>query len=285
MDEVRFRNFVRSLKEIPTLPAIAMKVARLCEDESSTVDQLEAVIASDPAISARILRIANSAFFGHSHKVDSIARAIVLLGFDTVKSLALSTSVFNLFAHPNKTRLDHHEFWLHSIACGRAAQLIAQDSIPRAYHSSIFLAGLLHDIGKLILDYWFTEQYSRVLEDAKARQCCLWESEDRILGFDHAAAGGWLAKGWGLPDSLADPIARHHTMDMDVEARALGVAAVHIADRLCHTHHLGSGVEAAVPPLDPHAVDVLKLAPGRLESHAIRLSDEESEIRAFLELL
>lgn len=285
MDEIRFRNFVRGIKEIPTLPAIAAKVAEVCQDESATIEQLEEVIASDPSIAARLLRIANSAFFGYAHKVDSISRAIILLGFDTVKSLALSTSVFDLFSNTNGTRLDRQKFWLHSIACGRAAQMIARDTGARSYHSTAFLAGLLHDIGKLILDHWFHEQYSQVLLDSAERQVSVWQSEERLLGFDHAMAGAWLAKSWGLPDTLVDPIGRHHSVDVNGSSRAKLIAAVHAADVICRQLELGSGPDHAVPELNPAALEILRMTPDRLAGVGEQIDQEKEEIRAFLSLL
>ncbi len=285
LEESRFRNFVRSIKEIPTLPAVAIKVTEVCQDESSTVEELEEVIASDPSIAARILRIANSAFFGCAKKVDSISRAIILLGFDTVKSLALSTSVFDLFSGSAEARLDWHQFWLHSVACGRGAQLIAEDAHARPYQSSAFLAGLLHDIGKLVLDNWFHEPYRQALLLAAERPCTLAEAEKQTLGFDHSTAGAWFAKSWGLPDTLARPMGQHHSMKIVDRSQEFLVAAVHVGDVICWELELGSGWQAAVPELNPVALEILDMSPEQLQVVAQRLAEQEGEMRAFLTLL
>jgi HD-like signal output (HDOD) protein len=262
-----------------------MQVVQVCQDESSTVEQLEEVIASDPSIAARILRIANSAFFGYAQKVDSISRAIILLGFETVKSLALSTSVFDLFSGAAETRLDRQRFWLHSIACGRAAQMIAQDSDARPYHSTAFLAGLLHDIGKLVLDLWFYEEYSRVLLEVEKGEDCISEVEQRLLGFDHADAGAWFANSWGLPPTLTEPIGKHHSLDVDEESEAFIIAAVHVADVICRQQRIGSSAADAVPELNPLAMQILKLTDESLAAVGSQLSDEKEEIETFLNVL
>ncbi|HPO13777.1 MAG TPA: HDOD domain-containing protein [Candidatus Hydrogenedentes bacterium] len=203
------RELARKLMEVenlPTLPAVMQQLLAAVENEASSAADITSILERDIAISARILRLANSAFYGLRHKVDTIRRAVVVVGFDVVRMLALATSVFDLFSQRQQYALDPEDFWLHSLGAAKASQLLARE-IPGAQPSdSCFTAGLLHDMGKYFLALALKDTYKDVLEMAERSQCLLCEIEKDALAITHCEVAYWLAQKWSLPPVIADAI-------------------------------------------------------------------------------
>lgn len=194
------------VKELPTLPDVVFRVNEVVNDPSTSATDLEKVISQDQAIAAKVLRLVNSAFYGLPGRVDTLSRAIPLLGFSTVRNLVMSLSIFT--ATPI-TDFDMKQFWRHSFATSTAAKAIAQaDSLPDGESAS--LAGLIHDIGKVLLFQHFVKQVQAVLKMVDDRGVSFIQAERSLYATDHAEIGGAIAEKWGFPPNLTAAIAHHH---------------------------------------------------------------------------
>lgn len=196
--------------QLPTLPPVALRILSLVEDTRSAVQSLSEVISKDPALTARVLRLVNSSYYGLPYRVSTVSHAVALLGFDTVRSLALGLSIFGLFEGKSRGRLlDRDALWMHSLTAAVAAKRLAQ-RVKYSLPEEAFVAGLLHDMGRFILDEYFPGEIERVLLAVRDGAVHLCEAERQILGFDHAQLGGLLAQRWGLPPTLVQAISGHH---------------------------------------------------------------------------
>ncbi len=196
---------LKRLEELPTLPAVAMKTLQVINDERSSAKNVEAVIMSDPVLSAKILRVANSAMFGFASKITTLEHAIALLGFNQVQSLLVSISIFDRF---RTNCLDLYGFWTHSVATAVGARFLAQKVWVNADHA--FMGGLLHDIGKLAFVFLYDRLYLNTLQLQYKESLSSREAELRTLGCFHTTMGSMMAEQWSLPEEYLQIIRYHH---------------------------------------------------------------------------
>lgn len=191
------------LEALPTLPQVMEQILETIDDEKSSTGDLTRILECDQAISAQVLRLANSAYYGLPSRVDTIRRAVVLMGFDTVRLLTLATSVIHSFSKKNQKTLDPLDFWMHSLGTAKAAERIVQIS-PRLglTAGACFTGGLLHDIGKYILSLAEKETYGLIYAEALAAECPICEIERKYLQTDHAEVGGWVSENWRFPPAI-----------------------------------------------------------------------------------
>jgi len=266
------RKKVQLLKNLPTLPGMIEQISRAVESKRFSVADIGRLISRDQVLSAKVLKLANSAFFGFSRKVGSLTQALVLLGFDVVKGLILTSSVFDLMKHRAET------LWLHSMGVATAASIIAAEiEFPEAEEASI--AGLLHDLGKVVLRAHMPEDNEAIAALMAERGLSVREAEREVLGFDHSHIGQWLAESWKLPENLIDPIRWHHQPEGARNAPVV-TAVVHLADHLTRAYGLGDGGDDWVPELDRAAMKRLNLSGPQLENIVDALCDKLSSVGA-----
>jgi putative nucleotidyltransferase with HDIG domain len=266
------RKKVQLLKNLPTLPGMIEQISRAVESKRFSVADIGRLISRDQVLSAKVLKLANSAFFGFSRKVGSLTQALVLLGFDVVKGLILTSSVFDLMKHRAET------LWLHSMGVATAASIIAAEiEFPEAEEASI--AGLLHDLGKVVLRAHMPEDNEAIAALMAERGLSVREAEREVLGFDHSHIGQWLAESWKLPENLIDPIRWHHQPEGARNAPVV-TAVVHLADHLTRSYGLGDGGDDWVPELDRAAMKRLNLSGPQLENIVDALCDKLSSVGA-----
>src|SRR3990172_1426145 len=206
LKERRLDAILDRVGQLPTLPPVALRILTLVEDSRSAVQSLSEVISKDPALTARVLRLVNSSYYGLPYRVSTVSHAVALLGFDTVRSLALGLSIFALFEGKSRGRLlDRDALWMHSLTAAVAAKRLAQ-RVKYSLPEEAFVAGLLHDMGRFILDEYFPGEIERVLLAVRDGALSLCDAERQVLGFDHAQLGGLMAQRWGLPPTLAQSI-------------------------------------------------------------------------------
>jgi HD-like signal output (HDOD) protein len=222
------------------------------------------VIREDPGLTARLLRIVNSAFYSFPSKVETISQAVTIVGTQQLGALALATSVMNMFKGIPEEFVNMDSFWKHSIGCGLAARTIATYR-REANAERFFVAGMLHDVGRLILYTKIPDRAREVLQQARDGEKLLYEVEREVFGFTHAVAGGVLMQSWRLPASLEEAVMFHHNPRAATRFPA-EAAIVHVSDIIAHALQLGSSGERYVPPLDPSAWERLQLSPGILAS-------------------
>lgn len=266
------KKIIMDTKTLPTLPGVIQKLNSLTDNEKSSVQEMSRIVSSDQVLSARILRLANSPSYGF-YRVSTISNAMILLGINVVKSLALSSSIFAIM-EKNSIGL-----WEHSLGVGVAANLIARKLVlPEC--EEIATAGLLHDIGKVIISIKCTEAETEIHKLVGERQIYALEAEQEIIGTDHTEVGEWLAKSWFLPDKLSEPIACHHDVAKSKNHR-IKTAVVHVADVLIKASGFGNSGDSFVPPLQLVAWETLGLNEQLLAELVDEIEDKLVEVKNF----
>jgi putative nucleotidyltransferase with HDIG domain len=267
------------------LPVIVGRILEVADDSGSSANELAELVARDMSVSAKVLNLANSAFYGFSRRITTIPQAVVVLGFDTVRSLALSVSVFDtLKSNSGDVGFDREAFWIHSIGCGTASRLIAKELAYRDT-GTFFVAGLLHDLGKVILDTHFSAQYAEVVEEMIEEERSAIDAETDILDIDHAEVGAWLAVRWKFPEILVTPIAAHHNL-MVAEGEFLKEAVVvHLANILTKRAGIGLCYESTIPTPSSEVQTLLKLTRQQIANVEKNLVGERDQINEFFSYL
>lgn len=250
---------LNDVKDIAPLPKAYLRIQELVNDPDSSLDELTAVIANDPGLTARILRIANSAYVGLPSKVDTIARAVQILGLNQVHDLALaSAAVGSLFRIQSKA-LDVHDFWRRSIYCAIVARVTARRCGIRNAER-LFVSGLLHEIGNLLIAFKEPPLYSEMRDTAIRRQVPLAQVQREFVRYDYAMASAELLKRWQLPESLYMPVALHtRSLSQSPPALAHDVAMIHMGAAISRAAMWTSEADEPVPPFDTVAVQLTEL--------------------------
>jgi putative nucleotidyltransferase with HDIG domain len=200
------------IRQLPPFPATVNKVMEICRDVNTSPTDLTRVISLDPVLTGKVMQLVNSAYFGISREIISPFRAVVMLGMNTVKNLVLGATVMGAFGtRKNFRALNMDMFWKHSLGVGVIAKLIAQKrKIDKKLLEGYFIAGLLHDIGKIPLNSKFSDEYLTIIGMPENEPQPLFISEKQILGIDHAYVGNLIAEKWKLGEEISDTITYHH---------------------------------------------------------------------------
>ncbi|MCC6476288.1 HDOD domain-containing protein [bacterium] len=214
--------------DLPTLPTIAIEVARLANDPMAGMSEIVRIIRNDPAMTTKILRVANSAFYGMPRRVESLNMALVVLGMREVANLVTSISVFKAFPVTGQHGgFSREAFWEHSAGTGEIARVLAS-KLQLRLHGIEFTAGLLHNIGKIVLYQFYPAELGEALALAKQENIPGNLAEQKVLGTDHTEVGAWLAEKWQLPKSITECIRYHHQPYLAPE-NAVMTSMVHLA--------------------------------------------------------
>jgi putative nucleotidyltransferase with HDIG domain len=243
-------------------------------DPRSSATDVGNVIAGDPGLTARLLRLVNSAMYGFPSKIETVSHAIAIVGTAQLQDLALATSVIRLFANVPEELVTMESFWRHSVACGVAARALAARR-REANVERYFVAGLLHDIGRPIIYMQAPEAARTAVQRSRETGRPLFEVEHDVLGFDHSHVGHALLEQWKLPSSLREAVQHHHHPER-AQRFPVEAAVVHLSDVLANAMSFGSSGETLVPPLSVRAWEVVGL-PAEL------LDDVVSEIERHYE--
>lgn len=265
MGRVSIDSIVEAVNDLPMMPHIVVQIMELTEDSRSTAQDIGNVISQDQSLTARLLRLANSAYYGYSRRIGTVTEAIVVLGFAAIRSLVLTASMSDLLNREVEGyALAPGELWNHSLGTAVAARWIARKT--RYSHPEVaYTAGLLHDVGKVVLNKHVKEAYVEVLEEAQRARMPFSDTEDAILGFNHADVGGRVARKWKLPREIIEAISFHHKpveAERDIELAAI----VHVADAICATVGLGLGIDGLLYPVSKKAMDLLNLKEKDIEN-------------------
>jgi HD-like signal output (HDOD) protein len=263
------------IRDLPTLPSMAATALAVAEDPSSTASDLLRVILTDPPLAARVLRVANSVYFRREgSEITDLQTAIIRLGFSNVRNLLMGVSVIRSFnAFFVDSPYTREDFWVHCISVGALAGRLSRAD-ERLSSSTAFVVGLLHDIGKLVLDRYRRDSFLQALRLAQGERLPLDEAERRRFGTDHAAIAGDLLDLWNFPRELSDPIRWHHDPGQCPERHRMHAMLVHVADFLCDARRLGySGNDHPVKP-PAHYFEALRIREADLEAHLDALREE-----------
>jgi HD-like signal output (HDOD) protein len=283
IDTELLRRRVERLDGLPTLPSVASSLVEMTQSPKTSATEIGELISRDQALTGRVLRMVNSAYYGFPKQISTVNHAVVILGFSRVKNMVLAASVFGLRGDAMAARFNAPDFWRHSLGAAVAARCLSRAS-GRGEPEESFVCGLLHDIGKLVLAQVAREDYDRCLEMADQRHCLLRSAENEILGLDHSEVGSWLAAQWKLPAGVQAAIRHHHEPNSARKDRD-SVSMAHLGDILARALHVGSGGDLSIPAIDDTLSRELGLTPATLDSLVMGFAGELERAKDFFDMI
>jgi putative nucleotidyltransferase with HDIG domain len=288
MEQGKIRAIINGIQDLPTLPLVAQRLQTVMDDPLSGAEDAARVIEGDQSLAAKVLSLVNSAYYGLPREITKISQAVPLLGFRAISQLALSISVINLFNEEGEERFDREGLWLHSIGSAVCAQKIATKAdYPRP--EDCFSGGLLHDIGKLVLDQFLHEELITILDQTESQGISFLEAERNLLGLDHAIIGEWLARKWKLPLPVVVSIRHHHQSVKERRGFSMSqdcvVDIVRLADTICRNLGIGRNGDRLIPEVLPALWSRLDLRPNDVKTMSEALGEEVKQSEIFLALM
>lgn len=272
MTKLNIEYIVSKVDDMKVLPEIINKIIALTDDPDSTVQDMEKAILKDSVLTTKILRLANSAYYGYARNISTISRAAVLLGFQAIKSLALASTVRTYLTDELKGySLEKNQLWTQSQTCAIVSRFIAKQ-IKYPNPEEAYIAGLLRDIGKTILNQHMEKEYAEVLLKIEMDNLSFLDAEREVLGFNHAEIGEKVAEKWNLPKALVDAIGHHHTPEL-ANINPLLVSIIHIADAITMMMGVGLGLDGLAYNLSPMAIETIGLDELQLEDIISQVTD------------
>jgi len=279
----KIENYVGGM---PSLPVTVSKVLEVCNNPRMSPIDLDKVIQLDPVLMGRVLKLINSAYYGLGTQVTSLARAIIMLGVNTVKNLALSTAVVDRLVDKGAFRaLNMDGFWRHSLCVGVTSKLIAKRrGVDPKSIEEYFAAGLLHDIGKIPINAALSAEYVRAMSVADMERISLHRAEARELGIDHAEAGAVVARSWRLAGAIGDAVAHHHALDGYEGDHRDVVLTVAVANYFATREGIGFSGNRYPDKLGPEIYAELGMSKSLLEELEEPVAAEIDRAKIFLKL-
>lgn len=258
LKHLTIERMVEDVSTIHSLPMFYTQLSQAIDHPRSSIADIAKIISEDQGLTARILKMANSPMFGYFSQIDTITQAVTIIGVLQVRDLALAVSVLDVFKGIPEDLANMEQFWKHSIATGLAARILAM-SQREANLERFFVAGILHDVGRLVMYVRVPDLCRDLLEDCRANKGLLHPAEKLRFGFDHADVGGELLRRWKIPASVAEPVECHHDCRR-VKEYAREASILHFADILAHALEFGNSGEKFVPALDIEVWQRLQLS-------------------------
>lgn len=275
-DLADLKHRIEKLGQLPTLPHVVEKIISMIERPETSAEDLGRLIEKDQVLAAKVLRLANSPFYGFPARIASVSHAVVVLGLNVVKGLTLGATVFDMMKAAGMDLL-----WRHSLGVAMTAHILAQ----RAGHRNteeVFVAGLLHDLGKVVLHVKLPDAMRDIERATRERDLSMMDAEQEVLGLTHADVAGWLANAWNLPVALKDPMRYHHQPGL-ARGAFQQTAIVHVADILVKAMGCGYSGDNLVPSLSPKAWEAVRLDDAELMSCVAQAAEEFETIDEYLE--
>ncbi len=272
--KIEIKKRLRNLQSLPTLPPVVSKLTKMFGNENTTAPQLAKIIERDQVLTSKVLKMVNSAFYGFPRRISTVSNAIVLLGFNVIRTLVITTSIFEMMQSGDLS------LWEHSLGVAAASGILAQ-YLGLANPEEVTTAGLLHDLGKVVIRSEFPSLSQEISALVKQKKIFIREAEREILGgMDHSHIGQLLTNQWNLPERLTEPIAHHHEPSKSKKFFQ-ETAVVHFADILIRAWGYGYSGDPWVPPLDEKAWEALGLRFQDLEEIIPLLDERILDLRFF----
>ncbi len=290
-ESTELKALVQKITDLPTLPAMMATITRLMQDPRTSAEELGRAIATDPALVSKVLKLVNSAFYGFPGRISTITQAIVILGFSTIRNVVLTTSVLKAFNKNGSHAFDVEKFWEHSLLTGAIARSLAVEREAN-FIEETFIAGLLHDMGRIVLSQKLTAEFDKVILVKEKANISQLAAEQSVLKLTHGDIGGWLARKWNLPIPFVEVMRLHHS-PLEILAQeppaqrdtANLVFLVHAADALSKGIVEGKVQFSACAAIDPKVRADLKLEEAGWDRFQLRTEEEIGKARAFLEII
>jgi putative nucleotidyltransferase with HDIG domain len=272
MKEKKLEHIVNKVNDMPILPNRVNKIIEITEDPDSTIKDLEKEILKDQSLTARILKLANSAYYGYPRKINTVSQATILLGFQTIKSMTLASTISKMMeAELKGYALEEKDLWTQSQTCAIISRYIAKDiNYPKP--ETAYIGGLLRDIGKTILNFYVEQEYNAIVNKVEYSNMSFLEAEEEILGFNHAQIGEKIANKWNFPEELVEAIGLHHSPENSTIDSTL-VSIVHIADAITMMIGISIGADGLAYNFSPFALETLGISPNTIEQYISKSHD------------
>lgn len=232
------QDLVNGVDQLVSLPEVCFMVNDLVNDPNSDITQIGSVISQDPDLTARLLKLVNSSFYGFDKPIDTVTRAVMVVGLRELQHMVWASSAVETFTNLSPADANMAGFWRHSIFCAVTARILAREC-NILHPERMYVAGLLHDIGRLLIFHKLPETASKIIAEERSNpDCDIASIENQILGYDHAQIGMALCNSWELPNSLAIAIGHHHNPEL-VESFKLETAILHVANVMAHALEMG----------------------------------------------
>jgi len=276
--DTNVRNAVLRIKDLPTLPSVLGKILSTAADPDSSALDLGQHIAADQSLSATLLKLVNSAYYGFYRQISSVTQAIVMLGFLEVRNLTLTATAFRTLSK-SSSDYDRTQLWRHSLATAMAAERLAK--LGKIEKEGTFEAGLLHDFGKVALDMLYPEAFRDAAKTAHSRGCYMHEAEQELFGLDHAEIGGLLGEHWNLPEPVVEAVRFHHEPGR-AEMAPILTHLVHIANYVAYQADLGELSSGRAPELSDGILASAGVTEAQVQAAIDELQDSHEKIDEFL---
>jgi HD-like signal output (HDOD) protein len=280
----RVRKLVERVQGLPTLPSMLNNINQMILNPRTSAKEVAQVISSDPALTSKVLRVVNSSFYGFPNRITTVTHAIVILGFNTVKSIVLSSTIFDVFRRTVKPGdFDRTEFWKHSIGCGAAAKVVGR-RLNYPMLEELFIAGLLHDVGKIVMDQFLPDKFLEVLALVRQKDILISEAEVQVLGATHADVGAWLFEKWNLSKGLIETTRCHHNPALASDNPKFS-EIIHLSDILVRAIRFGNGGDNKIPALSEAAWKSLGLEDAEMDDLLAQTGAEIERAMIFLDFI
>ncbi len=280
---------LETIENLPTLPVVLERIKELTQDPTANNERIARIMQDDPSLMANVFKLANSAMYGARERIDSLQAAITRLGMNAVYNIATSMAVLSVLLQNEQEGFNHEAFCRHSIATGIAMCIInevCREKVREQYSEDfLHLAGLLHDIGKIIIVQFFKQEFNKAARLGQQKSLPLFIAEQKTFGVDHAEVGAWLGRKWNLSRAQLNTIRHHHSpMQAEEEFTDL-VKMCHAANFICNLERIGDGGDAATPLFDQRVFADLGLTAPKIAEIIERVRTESKKSEVMMSLL
>lgn len=266
------RKIVRSVDDLPPIPQVVMKIKEIMASPNCSAKNIADVVSQDQALASKVLKLANSPYYGVLKPINNVQQGVAFLGFNTLHNLVLAGSLYKIYEKDLKGyKMLRGAMWEHSVFAAFGAEMIAEKVGNKAMKDAAFTAGLIHDVGKLVMSTYVGEVFEGVMGIVEQEKSSFLAAEKKMLGFDHAEIGSEVARKWRFPFELVNAIRYHHAPRLAQGELEL-VSIVHLADIVCLMMGRGVGVDGMYYELDDVALKTLRLTEDDLQDIVMRLS-------------
>ena len=293
---LELKDKIKQVSNLPTLPHAAYLIMDRINNPKTSSSDVASIVSQDVSLSAKILRLANSAYYGIPRTIANINEAVVILGFKVIYTIVLSQTVFDMFPdHKLSSKFNRKKFWKHCVICGIISKLIAEKiKAKKVEPEDSFCAGLLHDIGKIVMEQYLHSDMHNVIDYSTKSTKSFFESENDLLGYTHTNVAEWLISRWSLPDLLYYPLIYHHSpgqiifnhTKQTIQPPEINTCICHIADYLCYSEEISDNKpDSAQPPFNSESLSITGFTDSDIGLIKKQLPEVLENMKSFYDIL
>jgi putative nucleotidyltransferase with HDIG domain len=282
----KVKQVVSNIRNLPTPPIVFHQIQKVINDPKVSASEIASILSEDPAMSVKVLKLTNSAFYGLSRDIESVKEAVIIVGMEAIKNLVLSASVLDMFKGDDLDQEFQEQFWRHSLATAVASRFLARKLRNRGIvdPDSGFSAGLLHDVGKMVLCCFLKDEFAKFKEERSGDQSSPdFVVEERALGYSHSQVGGFLTTQWKLPEKLIDAICYHHHPQLSEIDEPIAYI-VHLGNYVAQTTFLDQADIHLCPPLEKAVTEFMDISDEDCEGFGEQLREEYVKAETFMKM-